>query len=389
MRNLIKKFLKEEVQKYDTIQMIRDYKGTNKYMLSFQDQLKQGRTLSQRQIDTAIDVLKTKYYRDSLIYDALKNKEVEKEIKRLGIGAYLNLVKTKKSEFLKPSPNFKIIVDKPSQDWVDRNNEDLKFFIDNTKNSPTTHQFPDRIHKVSTHQEARSLIFELKTDKFKGFVEVDGDKKEWSILNKIDTNTLNWAKMITKRYLNADLGIGSAEQILNRYFEQKPVYDFYPEFEELDKHKQHIVIDAAKTLSFAEFDIIEAFHHQNDEESEMLAIDPLSNIIGRIQKTTGKGDLSEKKFIEWLLTSKNVPQSDIHNFSSWGNLVDITFQTDLILTLNGTKIPIQVKSKETYSKLLTYDIGGIVVFPADSVPKREKYGNWLYTSKGKIGRAHV
>lgn len=386
MRDLIKQIIKEEVQGFDTLQLIRDYEGTVDYMNSLKSQLLKKGTLSQKQIELAIQFFKTKFYKDSAIYDSLQQ-HYQKKMKEEGIKAYLNLIKTSKKDFLKPSKDYKIIVDKPSKDWVQRNLNDLEFFIDNTIDSPKPHKFEDRIHEATTHQEARSLIHDLKKEKFVGFVEIDGEKKDWSILNKINTNTINWAKMITKRYLNGDLGNGSPGNALHEYFKQNSIVEFYPEFEHLNTHQKDVVSNSAKTLSFAEFDIIEAFHHQNDEESEMLGIDPLSNIINRIKKTTQAGDYSEDKFIEWLVVKKEVPQFDIHSFSSWGNLVDITFQTDLILDLNGVKIPIQVKSSEVNTRLLNYDIGGIVVFPNKGAEQKRNYGDWLYKRKGGIPRS--
>ena len=386
MRDLIKAIIREEVEKFDTLKLIRDYKGSNVFMNSVKTQLEKKGTLTKNQIDAAIGIFKTNFYKDSLIYDSLQ-KHYQSNMKELGIEAYLNLMKTSKKDFLKPLKDYKIIVDKPSQEWADRNLNDLIFFIKNTKNSPSSHKFEDRINQSTTHNEALSLIRELSTEKFVGFVEVDGEKKTWSILNKINTNTINWARMITKRYLNGDLGRGSARDALLKYFEQQSISDFYTEFEHLDKHEKNKVSNSAETLSFAEFDIIEAFHHQNDEDTEMLGIDPLNNIINRIKKTTKSGDKSEDDFIEWLIINKNVPQSKIHSFSSYGNLVDITFQTDLILDLNGVKTPIQVKSSEVYTKLLSYDIGGIMVFPNKGTEQKINYGDWLYKTKGGIAKS--
>jgi hypothetical protein len=378
MKDLIRKILKEEVEKFDTLKLIRDYKGSNVTMNSIKTKLEKEGTLKTNDIDKAIGVLKIKFYRDSLIYDSLQQRHNQSKMKELGNKTYLNLIKTSKKNFLKPSKDYKIIVDKPSKEWVVRNLNDLTFFIENTKNSPNPHKFEDRINQSTTHEEALNLIRELETEKFVGFVEVDGEKKTWSILNKVNTNTINWARMITKRYINGDLGKGSARDALLKYFEQQSISDFYPEFEHLDKHEKNIVSNSAKTLSFAEFDIIEAFHHQNDEDSEMLGIDPLNNIINRIKKTTKSGDKSEDEFIEWLI---------IHSFSSPGNLVDITFQTDLILDLNGVKTPIQVKSSEVNTKLLSYDIGGIMVFPNKGTEQKLNYGDWLYKTKGGIAKS--
>ena len=387
MRDLIKAIIREEVEKFDTLKLIRDYKGSNVFMNSIKTKLEKKGTLETNDIDKAIGVLKTIFYGNSLIYGNLQQKQYQNKMKGLGDEAYLNLIKTPKKNFLKPSKDYKIIVDKPSQDWFIRNLNDLEFFKNNTKNSPTPHKFDNRINQLTTHEEADNLIRELEIENFVGFVEVDGEKKTWSDLNKVNTNTINWSKMITKRYEKGDLGKGSAGDVLLKYFEQQSISDFYHEFEHLDKHEKNIVSNSAKTLSFAEFDIIEAFHHQNDEDTEMLGIDPLSNIINRIKKTTKSGDKSEDDFIEWLIINKNVPQSKIHSFSSYGNLVDITFQTDLILDLNGVKTPIQVKSSEVYTKLLSYDIGGVMVFPNKGTEQKINYGDWLYKTKGGIAKS--
>jgi hypothetical protein len=96
----------------------------------------------------------------------------------------------------------------------------------------------------------------------------------------------------------------------------------------------------------------------------------------RIMSTTDKGDNAENNFIAWLKLN-GIPNSDIRVFSSYGNLVDITFQCDLMVKLNDKWVPIQVKSsdKTTGSKLLNYGIGGILVYPA---PKKIRCGRWVY-----------
>lgn len=375
---MIRRVILEQPQQYDTIQMIRDYKGSNNFLNDLKEKLMKGKELTEKQLLAAIEKLKRDFYGESNMFNAMKNTNYQKKIKQLGTTAYLNLIKTKKRALLKPlSNNYKIVVDKPSEDWVKRNLDDLDFFINNTINSPSVHKFDDRIVEVTTHAEAEKLKFELNGDKFFGFVEIEGDRKIWSILNKINTHYTNWAKMITKRDLEGDLGDGKLIEKFDNYFRQRPIEEFYEEVANLDDGQKSVVKEYAKTLSFAEFDIIEAYHNQTDESRESASIDPLSNIMNRIKKTTDLGDKTENEFINWLMNEKKIPVSDIHNFSSWGNLVDITFQLDMILTLNGNPIPIQVKSSEQSSRLLNYDIGGIVVFPTK--PKLvEKYGRWSY-----------
>lgn len=380
---MIRRVILEQPQQYDTIQMIRDYKGGKKFLNDLKQKLISGKKLTEKQLLKAIEVLKQDFYGESEMFNVLKNHNYQKKIQQLGTTAYLNLIKTKKRALLKPlSDNYKIVVDKPSEDWVKRNLNDLQFFIDSTVDSPSVHKFEDRIVPVKTHAEAKNLMSELKKDKFFGFVEVEGDRKIWSILNKINTNYTNWAKMITKRDLEGDLGDGKVIEKFDNYFKQRPIEEFYEEVTNLDDSQKLVVKEYANTLSFAEFDIIEAYHNQTDESRESASIDPLSNILNRIKKTTDLGDKSENDFINWLMNEKKIPVSDIHNFSSWGNLVDITFQLDMILTLNGNPIPIQVKSSDKSSKLLKYDIGGIVVFPTE--PKLiEKYGRWSYRRAGE------
>ena len=102
MRDLIKAIIREEVEKFDTLKLIRDYKGSNVFMNSVKTQLEKKGTLTKNQIDAAIGIFKTNFYKDSLIYDSLQ-KHYQSKMKELGIEAYLNLMKTSKKNFLKPS----------------------------------------------------------------------------------------------------------------------------------------------------------------------------------------------------------------------------------------------------------------------------------------------
>ena len=124
-------------------------------------------------------------------------------------------------------------------------------------------------------------------------------------------------------------------------------------------------------LSYADEDVISILQLGESPNSDY----DFNKMKARIQKTTNKGDKSENDFIYWL-KKNNIPDSDIKNFSSYGNLVDITFQCDLMVKLKGVWIPIQVKSSDTkYSKLLSYGLGGLLVYPASN---KLKCGKWVY-----------
>jgi len=126
----------------------------------------------------------------------------------------------------------------------------------------------------------------------------------------------------------------------------------------------------------ADVDIISLLISADDSESDY----DYTRMLERIKKTTEKGESSERQFISDLI-SNGVPKENIKNFSSYGNLVDITFQCDLMVKFEDKWIPIQIKSSQSkYSKLLSYDIGGILVYPAE---KKRDCGNWVYdTGKG-------
>lgn len=389
IRKIIKGVLLEHVETFDTVSMIKNYDGNNKILLGLKDKLlRTDRPLTQKQMEYAIDLFKKEFYARN-IYEEIKNsKSLRNLITNYGIETYKNLVRSSKSKFFKTSINPQIKVDKPSMEWVERNISDLHKFLDLTVNSPDKFKFEDRDIRLTTHQEAKLLIQQLENQDFRGFLEKKGDSYEWSILNRIGSHWTNWAKMITKRGLKGDLGEGSTKSKIDNYFEQRDIGFFYKdEFENLSDEMKFKIWKVATRMSYADFDIIESFlEHQQDSPTFGPAIDTLENMMNRIAKTTRAGDIAEENFIEWLIQEKGVSESDIYKFSSFGNLVDITFQVDLIVRLNGKWIPIQVKNSETKTKLLSYKIGGILVFPTEK-SKIDNYGPWSYESKGDYPRS--
>ena len=199
---------------------------------------------------------------------------------------------------------------------------------------------------------------------------MEGKKDEWSILNKINTNYTNWNKLIAKRDKNNELGTGSVTEKVNNYFMERPIEEIHDLSEFNLEEKQKIKTMVPK-LSYADEDVISILQLGESPNSDY----DFNKMKARIQKTTNKGDKSENDFIYWL-KKNNIPDSDIKNFSSYGNLVDITFQCDLMVKLKGVWIPIQVKSSDTkYSKLLSYGLGGLLVYPASN---KLKCGKWVY-----------
>jgi hypothetical protein len=291
--------------------------------------------------------------------NSLKNKIIDS-----GIKTYNNLVRSSKGKLLSVIVNGKVkkMVGSPSQSWVIRNMEDLDEFKRLIKDTGKKHNFPDRIGKYTITQEVNKLLESLEFDDFYGFIE-DG---EWSILNRLGSNWSNWAAMLKKRDDMGHLKSDDLESKVYEYFEQRPI----EEFGVMNKKD----IEFNDTLSMAEYDIIYAFVVLSKE----IKNDELDGIRARLKKTTEKGEHNENEFIKFL--SEN-GITNIKNFSSYGNLVDMTFQVDLIANINGVSVPIQVKSDEksaTTSKIHQYNFGGIAVWP---LPKKSECGKWGYVDK--------
>ena len=116
------------------------------------------------------------------------------------------MIRSKKKFFFTQSfdSEDKIIVGKPSPEWIDRNKRDLEFFKTNVVDSSKKFKFPDRNGTFTVTQEIDELFNLLEVNDFEGFIE----KGEWSILNRLGSNWSNWAKMIGIREKDGYLGDG-------------------------------------------------------------------------------------------------------------------------------------------------------------------------------------
>jgi hypothetical protein len=300
----------------------------------------------------------------SIAQKVFDNKSIKNLITDLGIKAYNSLIKTSKGSLLNFIINGEVkkMVGSPSQEWVDRNESDLFFFKEHISDNGKKHNFPERVGKYTITQEINKLLESLQYNDFYGFIE-DG---EWSILNRLGSNWSNWVAMIKKRDDMGHLESEDLESKVYEYFEQRPINEFGI------KNKESVSFNP--TLSMAEYDIIYAFVVMAKE----FANDELDEIRARLKKTTEKGEQNENEFIKFL--SEN-GITNVVNFSSYGNLVDMTFQVDLMADIGGIWVPIQVKSSEKSandSKIHKYDFGGIAIYP---LPKKSDCGKWGYIDK--------
>lgn len=384
IRNIITEVLVEHRATYDTIGVLKNYSGNDPKLNRFKQILNSGGSLTVKSLEMAVDLLKKEYYANTIYNQIKDSKELVKKIISGGTETYNNLIRSSKRNFFRTQGDTIMKVSQPSDKWIEENKKSLEDFLIYTRNSSKKFWFPKRDVQMTTHEEARKLLKQLETKDFWGFMEKIGNDYEWSLLNKLDSNYTNWAKMIAKRDLQKQLGDGSLNDKIDTYFRQQPIEELYAdEMYDFDIEQKRMIWATASKLSIAELDIIEAFLSHNSDEPESRAIDHLDNIMDRLKKTTIAGDKAENDFVMWLGSNK-VPASDIIRFNTYGNLVDVTFQIDLIAKINGKWIPIQVKNKRKYTKLFSYDIGGILVYPA---PSRYNCGNWIYDTGRSLERS--
>lgn len=364
MKELIKKILFEQKERYDTLDMLKNYEGNNKILQDLSRELNVIGKLSNTKIDTAVKQFKKEFYTPTVLSQLQFNLPTQKLIFELGTKTYKDLIRTNKKMLL--SNLSRVKVSKPERGWLNRNVSDLRFFKKHIEDTNQLFDFEDRDRPSTVSDEIKHLLKLLVQRDFWGFIEGN----EWSILNRINTNYTNWNKLIAKRDKKNMLGTGSVIEKVNNYFMERPIEEIHDLSEFNSEEKQKIKTLVPK-LSYADEDVINILQ---EAESPDLDYD-FNKMKGRIQKTTEKGEKAENDFIAWLKFN-GIPDSDIRNFSSYGNLVDITFQCDLMVKLKGVWTPIQVKSSDTkYSKLLSYGIGGLLVYPAS---KKLKCGKWVY-----------
>lgn len=371
MRDLIRRILKEQEENYDTLEMIRDYSGSNDFLNDLRRKLKIKGSLTDKQIQAAIKVFKREHWSGTIAskIGLYEYKHLKSLVIKLGIETYNRMIRSEKKFFFTQTIDSedKTVVGKPSSEWIDRNEKDLDFFKTHIVDSGKRFKFPDREKSVTITDEIYYLFYLLEINDFSGFIE----KGEWSILNRLGSNWSNWAKMIGIRERDGYLGYGDDTSKIEKYFEQQPITDIID-----TNNLSSRIINRFPTMSFAEFDLAEAFH----EVDENLKSTQLEKIKNRIRSTTESGESVEREFISWL---EENGVTEIRNFSSFGNVVDITFSVDLMAKLNNKWVPIQVKSTESSaatSQIHKFDIGGIAVYPA---PKKMQCGNWIYIKSNR------
>ena len=101
MRDLIRQILKEEEETYDTLEMIRDYSGSNDFLNNLRMYLKDKGSLTDKQIQSAVKTFKREHWLDTVAYKIglYGNKNLKSLVINLGIETYNRMIRSKKKFF--------------------------------------------------------------------------------------------------------------------------------------------------------------------------------------------------------------------------------------------------------------------------------------------------
>lgn len=365
MRDLIKQVLKEEVQRKHLEDLIDKYRYKSRLLDEFADKIENGIELSEIQLSLAKAELVSLGVLNKLKKDILSyirtNTAVQEIIKKEGIIAFDKITSGEKKDILNSiflDKAFKI--GKPSDKWFTKNIEDI---------TKITEIFPDLESKM------KSSLKRCEQKNYNGIIKKDGEYFVWTILNKINTNYINWGDLMSEKVRNGTIKLtrelpselAEAQEIINDYFLDRNISKL-----NIDEELKSIIKGFnIKSLSLAEVDIIEAFYlYLNEKGAERL-----DKIISNIQSTTSQGDNVENNFMNYLGDYKNVVE-DIYSFSSPGNLVDMELGIDLIAKIKGVYYAIQVKSSEDHAKkakIKYLPVNYLVIYPKNEFDPEEFY----------------
>jgi len=388
MRDLIRKILREEVDRMTIEKMVKNYAGNSPFLKDmWVKQEREKENLSNDEVNLIQSELEKegliklgKQQIKTILPDIKKELTLQSEIKKEGIQTYLNLIKSNKKYLLESLfGDSKFKIGSPSEGWYKKNIDDLNTLKSTFKSTAGEIKWQDKT-KSTFEDKINELIKKCVDKDYWGILETESGIDTWSLLNKIDTNYINWGELIKERQENGHLNHGNDKLIIKEYFKQRPVSEALKNNEllkNLDKVEEKNKIKI-KTLSYAEVDVLDAFHD--------IVGPKLEGMFKRIKKTTEDGDLVENLFIELIRNLDAKYVKNIHNFSTWGNIVDMVFGVDLIANLHGHNYAIQVKKDGRHTQnafIKNLGIPYILIYPK-SLSQAKKY-QFEYISNTKHG----
>ena len=379
MRDLIKRILREEVDKKDLETKIRKWMGDSEAMKDLWIKVRRNEPMSDEEY-----ILADKFFKDELIKRGKSDNTIGKKLRTYGSGvdqrnkiielgkdAYLDLIKTDLSIFFNNifNPKLKLKIGKPNDAWFKTNYNDLVNFNSDIKQwennrVPWVEGVP-----MTIKEKIEQLKYRLYSKDFDGILE----SETWSILNKLDTHYTFWGDEITKRQRNNDLPMGHDISIIENYFTPKPLESVLPKkwkesFNKLKKEKNLNI----NSMSFAHVDLLEKFHEEKEHEFEEMK--------EKIRITTNKGDNAERDFKELIKNYPNQVQN-IKEYTTWGNVIDMVFGVDLTAKFSDGFKVIQVKSSKDKASGAFIKKLGIPYLSVYPMGKKQNVLNFNYFSE--------
>lgn len=378
VRDLIKKFLKETVEEKDLLSKIYNWSGNDRLMKDIWKKVDDGLQLTDDELEYANNFVDDSNFERIELLNVSTNTSLQSLIKKNGIDTYLKLIKR--------NPSFRALLDEvlkdsvysvgsPSDSWYKRNLDDLTYLQINFKSNAGEIKWADKT-KMTFEDKIEEMKEKCINRDFYGILESEGDDNVWSLLNKVDTNYVNWSELIRDRQKNREIKSGSDASVIQDYFKPRNL-------SQIRTHGLGEIINSLKKtkgisidlISYADLDVLEAFLENGEK---------LSKIITKIQGTTDEGDQIEKNFKDLVRNGYN--NEIVRDFSTWGNIVDTTFGIDLVLSHNGTLYATQVKKEESHAvKAFVRKLGipYLCIYPS-SKAQRNRF-NFKYISQRNHG----
>jgi hypothetical protein len=397
MRDLIKKLLREEVDRKELETKIRRWVGdtddpeVGNRLKNIQAKLQLKIPIEDDEYVFFEDFLKNEIQRRKTSTNTMSGKmmrtkqnffnppkDQQNKITELGRKAYLDLIQTNLSVFFNQAfnPKFNMRIGKPGKGWFKQNLILLNRFEKDVE--PWKNNFVKWVEgpAMTIGEKITELKNKLENENWFGLIEED----DWSILNHVDTNYTFWADEITKRQEGGDLPMGSDIKVIELYFTPRRLESALPKKWQpiLDRMMKEKNVDI-KLISMAHVDLLEKFHEEKEKDFQ--------DMKRKLKFTTTLGETAEKNFVD-LIQNAPTKVTEIKKYSTWGNVIDMVFGVDMTAKfIDGFRL-VQVKNGEGKAKsafVKSLKIPYLSVFPGrlpePGVRRRKNPYEFLYFSE--------
>ena len=226
MRDLIKQKLEKhklsineqlEISDTEVVDLIRNYSGSVKFINDLKKKVITNKPLTVAQSDAAKDFFLKEKLSTTIESQLDPNKKLGKDVIKLGIETYLNIIKSCKKNLFISREDLSVRISTPGPEWVRRNIQDLTNFKEKLSEEILSKviELPNETTTIGAKVEEIINTLERDPNAYPGFIENNGD---WSIMNKLDTHYSNWYRILGELDYKKKWRIFSNKFLLNRYY---------------------------------------------------------------------------------------------------------------------------------------------------------------------------